>query len=82
MSDHAKQSTGNAPAFDPLNCSAAEEGDMIAGYLDGWAQRPPTRESMAYAWGRGSALRDRGEPPDDERRAVEIRLVGRMHRDR
>lgn len=81
MSADANPTTGsNAPSFDPLRASPEEEADMAAGYRDGWAKRPPTRESIAYAWGRGSAARDRGDEPDAERRAVERRMGEVMRR--
>lgn len=69
----------NAPPFDPLNPTPEEEADMVAGYLDGWRRISPRRETLAYAWGRGSAGRDRGDEPDDERREVERRMGERMH---
>lgn len=74
-----EQSTRNAPAFDPLAPSDAEADDMLAGYLDGHAGRPPSRETIAYAWGRGSAARDRGDEPDAERREVERRMWERTN---
>lgn len=64
----------NKPAFDPLNPTPAEEADMFEGYLDGWRRLPLNRESLAYAWGRGSAARDRGDEPDEQRREVERRM--------
>lgn len=65
--------TTNAPPFDPLNPTPEEDADMVAGYMDGYARAAPTRESIAYAWGRGSAARDRGDEPDAQRREVERR---------
>lgn len=74
MSKHDDESTPtNQPAFDPLNPTPEEEADMVAGYLDAWNRRPPIRDSLAYAWGRGSAGRDRGDEPDAQRREVERR---------
>ena len=73
MSDQSREQTTNAPQFDPLNCSAADEADMMAGYLDAWGHKPPSRDSIAYAWGHGSAARDRGDEPDEQRREVERR---------
>lgn len=73
------ETSRNAPAFDPLNATPTERDDMAAGYMDAWANRPPSRESIAYAWGRGSAARDRGDEPDAERREVERRM-GEMMR--
>ncbi len=70
----------NTPAFDPLNPTPEEETDMFDGYLDGWRRHPPRRESIAYAWGRGSAARDRGDEPDDQRREVERRMGEKMRR--
>lgn len=70
----SSQPTTNAPPFDPLNTTPEEDDDMVAGYLDGYAKRPPSRESIAYAWGRGSAGRDRGDEPDAQRRDVERRM--------
>lgn len=69
----AGEANSNAPPFDPLNCSPEEEADMVAGYIDGARGVPPTRESLAYAWGRGSAARDRGDEPDAQRQEVELR---------
>jgi hypothetical protein len=63
----------NQPPFDPLNPTPAEESDMAAGYMDAWQRKPPARDSLAYAWGRGSAGRDRGDEPDAQRRDVERR---------
>lgn len=72
----------NMPLFDPLDLTPEEEADMIAGYLEGRAGQSPTRESIAYAWGRGSAARDRGDEPDAQRREVERRIVERMRHGR
>lgn len=74
MSDPVQQQTTNTPPFDPLFPSPEEEADMTAGYMDAWARRPPSRDNIAYAWGRGSAARDRGDEPDEQRREVEARL--------
>lgn len=79
--DSKLQTTGsNQPKFDPLNPTPEEQEDMTAGYLDGWRGHPPSRESIAYAWGRGSAARDRGDEADAERREVERRLGERLRR--
>ena len=78
--DQTTRPTSNAPSFDPLNATEAETADMTLGYMDGYARLPPKRESLAYAWGRGSALRDRGDEPDAERRAVERRMGEMMRR--
>jgi len=55
---------------------------MTAGYMDAWSGRPPSRETIAYAWGRGSAARDRGDEPDEQRRDVERRMGERMQHGR
>lgn len=73
-------STTNQPGFDPLNPTPEEEDDMAEGYLDAWRRKPPTRDSLAYAWGRGSAGRDRGDEPDVQRREVERRMGEKMRR--
>ena len=70
--------TTNQPAFDPLNPTPEESDDMVTGYVDAWSHRPPTRDSLAYAWGRGSASRDHGDEPDDQRRDVERRMGEKM----
>jgi hypothetical protein len=69
----AEISTTNQPPFDPLNPTPEEQADMAQGFMDGYAKRPPARESLAYAWGRGSAARDHGDEPDEQRREVERR---------
>lgn len=74
QTDQNQNQTTNAPSFDPLNPTPEEHDDMVAGYLDGRAGRSPSRDSIAYAWGRGSAARDRGDEPDAQRREVEARL--------
>lgn len=72
-------SESNQPTFDPLNPTPEEDDDMLWGYMDGHAKRPPSRESLAYAWGRGSAARDKGDEPDVQRVEVERRM-GEMMR--
>lgn len=64
----------NQPSFDPINPTADEEAEMVQGYMHGYAKKPPSSESLAYAWGRGSAARDHGDEPDEQRREVERRL--------
>ena len=71
--------TANTPPFDPLNPTSSEEADMVEGYTDAWVGRAPTRDSIAYAWGRGSAARDRGDEPDEQRREVERRMREKMN---
>lgn len=65
----------NRPAFDPLNPTPEEAADMVRGFIDGYAKPPPpfALDSLAYAWGRGSAARDHGDEPDAQRREVERR---------
>lgn len=73
--------TTNTPKFDPLNPTTEEQADMAAGYIEGWARKPPSRDSIVYAWGRGSAARDRGDEPDSDRLTVEARLRERLRCD-
>jgi hypothetical protein len=73
-----RSQTTNQPPFDPLNPTPEEGADMVAGYMDAWSRKPPSRDSLAYAWGRGSVGRDRGDEPDEQRREVERRMSERM----
>jgi hypothetical protein len=70
----------NQPPFDPLNPTPEEDADMVQGFMDGYAKIPPTRDSLAYAWGRGSAARDHGDEPDEQRREVERRHFEQVQR--
>lgn len=72
--------SNNQPPFDPLNATPEEDDDMLAGYREGRRGLPPSRESLAYAWGRGSASRDRGDEPDAQRREVERRYGEQLRR--
>ena len=67
--------TTNAPPFDPLHPSPDEDADMLAGYLDGAAGRPPRDDaSLAYAHGRRNGVNDRAGTCDPEQRALARRL--------
>lgn len=74
--------TTNRPPFDPLNPTSEEQADMVQGFMDGYAKRPPSRDSLAYAWGRGSAARDHGDEPDEQRREVERRQFEQIQKEK
>lgn len=67
--------SGNQPEFDPLHCTTAEEDDMVAGYLDGFKDRPPLLDSLAYAWGRRNGVNDRLGIADEEQALTAARIV-------
>jgi hypothetical protein len=68
--------TSNAPPFDPLHPSPAEADDMVAGYQDGIAGRPPRDDgSIAYAHGRRNGINDRAGTADPEQRELARRML-------
>ena len=65
----------NQPTFDPLNATDEEERDMIRGYLDGRANKPPPHiTSMAYDHGRRNGVNDRLRRVDEEQRHLAKRF--------
>lgn len=69
--------TTNQPEFDPLHCTQSEEDEMMTGYLDGFKNRPPSRDTLAYAWGRRNGVNDRLGVVDAE----QVRTATRMRRE-
>jgi len=66
----------NAPPFDPLKATSAETADMLAGYRDGLAGKPPSGiTSAAYDWGRKCGANDRAGVVDDDQAQVAYRWI-------
>lgn len=67
------------PDFDPLNPSDAEAAEMVAGYGDGYYDRPPPRiTSAAYDHGRRNGVSDRTGNIDEDQRALARRALDRI----
>jgi hypothetical protein len=49
----------NQPPFDPLEPTPEEDDDMLAGYRDGFHNRPISRDTIAYAHGWHNGVCDR-----------------------
>lgn len=70
--------SSNAPPFDPLKPTQAEDDAMMAGYLDGYNDRPTPRQyedSLPYAHGRRNGVNDRNRTTDAEGRALARRAI-------
>lgn len=66
----------NAPTFDPLNTTTEEHADLVAGYRDGFAGKPPRPDaSLAYAYGRRNGVNDKAGTADPEQREVARRKL-------
>lgn len=68
--------SSNQPPFDPLNATDEEEADMLAGYRDGRADRPPPLvTSAAYDHGRRNGVNDRLKTTEPEMRELARRYL-------
>lgn len=71
--------TSNAPPFDPLNCSDAEERQMMRGYMAAGLARGeagcPETATIAFAHGWRMRRNDMAGVADDDQRKLARRLA-------